>query len=293
MRIIKLLVPKYSESQVQKFTNENEFMDASVELLKQTIECLFYLVHAKYCDEDEEFLTLSKDDAVVGGNLVRLIKLNTSFLQNICENKIEICSILNRCIAETSINILYMLTDSEERVKRNYIKHSLITEKQLWETIKSNIKERKGDILNIETRMQNSIERSFDNSDFELDEVSRSSKWVSVKGRAELVAGELFYSVFYGIGSHAVHGNWQDILSNHLDKHEDGFKLHLEWRRSRPQIIDGPVLFNLDVMNKFVKAELPGYSHFEILKSNYLALMTYAQILNKYHEELLTNQNGL
>ena len=293
MRIIKPLIPKYSEIQIHSFLSENEFMDAYVELLKQTIESLFYLVHAKYCDENDEFLKLSKDDAVVGGNLVRIIKLNTSFLQNICENKIEICSILNRCIAETSINLIYMLTESEERVRRNYVKHSLLTEKQLWETIKTNISDRNGDILNIEKRMQSSIERSFDNSDFEIDEVNRSSKWNSIKSRAEVVAGEMFYTVFYGIASHSVHGNWQDILSNNLNKFEDGFKLNLDWQRSRPQIIDGPIFFNLDIMNKFVESELPNDENLEIIKTNYLSLRKYANLLNEFHEKMLENQNGL
>lgn len=114
-----------------------------------------------------------------------------------------------------------MLVESEERVKRNYIKHSLINEKELWETILSNVKDRGNDKLPIEERMQISIQNSFDKSDFELEDVNRSSKWKSIKSRADEVAGEMFYSVFYGIASHSIHGDWQDILFNNLTKPEE------------------------------------------------------------------------
>src|SRR4051812_12224368 len=106
--------PKYSDDEVANFDTEDKFMDASVELLKQTIELLWTTVGLKYCDADGIPKTINKDDAVIAGNLIRLIKLNTSFLQNICENKLEICYILNRCIAETAINIKYMLVEGEE-----------------------------------------------------------------------------------------------------------------------------------------------------------------------------------
>ena len=45
-------------------------------------------------------------------------------------------------------------------------------EKELWETILSNVKDRSGDVLPIEERMQKSIQNSFDKSDFDLDEVN-------------------------------------------------------------------------------------------------------------------------
>ena len=105
MNIIEKIIPKYTELNISEFENENEFMDAYVELLKDTIKCLWHLVHLKYCDENSNPKEINKDDAVVGGNLNRLIKLNTSFLQNVCENKTEISLIINRCIAETAINI--------------------------------------------------------------------------------------------------------------------------------------------------------------------------------------------
>ena len=282
MNEISNILPKYSTSDIEKFENEDSFMDAYVELLKQSIELVYRIVGIKYCDKNGIPKIIEKDDAVVAGNLTRLIKLCTSFLQNICEGKLEICYILNRCIAETAINVKFILIEGEERVKKNYIKYSLITEKELWETILTNIKDRGGNTLPIEERMKKSIQNSFDKSDFDLDEVKRSSKWKTIKSRADLVAGEMFYSVFYGISSHSIHGNWQDILFNNLKKLEDGFELNLEWNRPRPQIIDGPIIWNLDIIETFCEQELNDNSLSEIIKNQ-------CKILKDYHMELFQN----
>jgi hypothetical protein len=105
-------------------------MFALVELHKQVIQ-LLYKCCEQYLNSDDSPKTISKEDAVIAGNMARLIKLNKSFLQNICEQKSEICFILDRCISETCLNIKYMLLKGEENVRRNYIRYSLITEKKI------------------------------------------------------------------------------------------------------------------------------------------------------------------
>ncbi len=279
---INSILPKYSNADIEKFDSEYEFMDAQIELLIHTIELIHIIVGIKYYNLNGMPKKIDKNEAVIGGNLARLIKLNTSFLQNICEGKLEICHILNRCIAETALNTKFLLIEGGEGVKRNYIKHSLIIEKELWDIILSNIKNRNGNVLPIEERMQKSIQNSFDKSDFELDEVKRSSKWKSIKDRASVVADEMFYSVFYGISSHSIHGNWQDILFHNLKKIEHVFELNLEWNEPRPQIINGAVILNLDIVKIFCELEL---------KSDTTATLVIekCKILNDYLANLIQN----
>lgn len=279
--------PKYTEQQIKVFKSEDQFMDASVELHKQSIGLLYDTAEINYCDENKDPIELTRDQAVIAGNLVRLIKLNTSFLQNTCEHKVEICFIINRCIAETYINLQYLLKNSEEGVIKNYIKNSLITEKDLWNIIKNNIENRDGEVHAIEGRMQESIKRSFEQSDFELDEVFRSSKWKSVASRAGVVANDRFYPVYYGIGSHSVHGNWQDILFNNLSKTDTGFKIKLGWNPVRPQLIDGPIDQNLEItirMNELFKTN-PSLSI--KLVETAQQLIAYHAIIVQAHEEFL------
>ena len=285
MNEIKDILPKYSLVDIEKFDKEDQFMDAYVELLKQSIELIYRVVGLKYCDSEGIPKKINKDEAVVGGNMTRLIKLNTSFLQNICEGRLEICYILNRCIAETAINTKFLLIEGEDRVKRNYIKNSLITEKELWETILTNVKNRNGDVLPIEERMKKSIQSSFDKSDFDLEEVKRSSKWKSIKERANVVAGEMFYSVYYGISSHSIHGNWQDILISNLKKVENGFELNLDWNRPRPQIIDGPIILNLDIVDIFCENELKENEISTLIREKCKLLTNYQIDLSVNHEK--------
>jgi len=283
---LKNIKPKYSLSELAGFDDENSFMDAYVELLKQSITLLYLTVGERYCEGEEGLpKKISRDEAIVAGNLTRLIKLNTSFLENICNGKLEICYILSRCIAETAINTQYMLTEGEERVLRNYIKYSLITEKELWNTIQENVSEREDEKLHIEHRMQTSIKNSFEKSDFDLEDVNKSSKWKSIAKRAEAVAGDQFYKVFYGIASHSIHGNWQDILMNNLSKNSDGFEINLQWNRPRPQIMDGAIILNLLVANTFVKKE--EFDNKEIYDEKFEMLREYLESIQLNHEEFL------
>lgn len=285
---ISHILPKYSKEQIKKFDEEFNFMDADVELLKQTIELLFLVVQDLYYENEQNPAKLNRDDAVLAGNLVRITKLSTSFLQNVCDHKLEICFILNRCLAETYINLRYLLEKDEPHVRKNFIKKSLLQEKELWESIIENIGKRNGDKLPIEERMQNSIKSSFEDSDFDLDEVKRSHNWKSVKNRASVVGNDQFYSIYYGMSSHSIHGNWQDILSNNLDRIEDGFKVNLEWRMPRPQIIDGPIILNLSLLRSLTESLYKEKTNFSIaLKKKCDELMQYHEELYRHHEKWL------
>lgn len=286
------LIPKYTEVELDKFSNESEFMDACVELHKDTIAILWILVEAEYCENEKIPKEITKEQAVIAGNIIRLIKLNTSFLQNTCENKLEICYILNRCLAETGINLIYLLQNREPNVSRNYIKNSLITEKELWNTIIENIKNREGKIQPIEERMQKSIQRSFDESDFEIDEVSRSSKWKSIAARAQAIDFDAIYDIVYGIASHSIHGNWQDILANNLTKTETGFKVKFDWNKLRPQIVDGAILINLEVAKSFAKVMTPKDDLLNLLKAKIEELYKYLLLITDKHEKYLLKKNN-
>jgi len=285
MNKIENINPKYSKQEIKNFKNEFIFTEAFVELLKQTITLLYLIVDEKYCDENGDPKKITKNEAIIGGNLTRIIKLNTSLLQNICDRKLEICYILHRCLLETSINIQYMLLEGEDNVLRNYIKYSLITEKGLWNTIKDNIKERGGDILDIEVRMNKSIEKSFDSSDFDLNDINRSSKWKSLSKRSDIVGGEMLYNVLYGISSHSIHGNWQDILFNNLEKVEGGFKLNLEWNEPKPQIMETSILFNLIIVKLFVEKEFTEKK--ELFLHKVKLLLNYFENLRNEHEKFI------
>ena len=49
---INEITPKYSKDDLNNFDNESPFMDANVELLKQTIQLLWHILENKYFDID-------------------------------------------------------------------------------------------------------------------------------------------------------------------------------------------------------------------------------------------------
>lgn len=285
MEKLKDISPKYSDIQIASFQYDGEFMDALVELHKQSIALLYHIVYEKYTDSNNEPSEIELDEAILGGNLSRLIKLNTSYLQNVCERKMEICHIIGRSLVETAINIQYLIRNTENNTFRNYIKYSLITEKELLNTIENNVKNRDGKEFNIEKRMKNSILRSFNTSDFQLEEVNKSSKWKSIAARAKDTVNEIFYSVYYGTASHAVLGNWQDLLSHHLTRREKKFKINLDWTTTRPQALDPPIIFNLGIVKDYIKSySLSDEEEFERITN---ILTDYYNVIREKHEEHL------
>lgn len=273
---------KFTEEEISNFKNENEFMSANVELHKNSIALLHKIIHLRYFDNDETPKKLSKDEAIVGGNLIRLTKLNTSLLQNVCENKLEICFILSRCIYETQINILYFLRNGEENNFKNYIKNSLITEKQFYNIIEENIRNRNGKELPIEKSMKKSISDSFDISDIEIEELNRTSNWKNLKKRLDKIniTDNLSqtYNIFYGLSSHSIHGNWQDLVQHHISEEDNFFTLNYEWNSPKPNLLYAVVIFNLIIAKEF--------SNKEVENSFKEDVQNDIDILSKHHDFL-------
>ena len=103
----------------------------------------------------------------------------------------------------------------------------------------------------------------------------------------------MFYSVYYGTTSHSIYGNWQDILIHNLEKSGNQFKLNIDWNTPKPQMLEGPIFFNLDLLKIFTQKELPEYPHSNIIERNYETLLKYQYSLNENHEILLAQNKGL
>ncbi len=280
MHKIKL---KFTKEEISNFINEGEFMSANVELHKNSIALLHKIIHLRYFDFKDIPKKLNRDEAILGGNIIRLTKLNTSLLQNVCENKLEICFILCRCIYETQINILYFLKNGEVNIFKNYVKNSLITEKEFYNNIEENIRNRNGEELPIEKSMKESISNSFDISDFEIEELNRSSSWKNLKKRLDKinVTNNLSqtYNIFYGLSSHSIHGNWQDLVQHHISQDGEFFTLNYEWNSPKPNLLYAVIIFNLIISREFAYKELEVNSKEDVRHD--------IEILSNYHDFLV------
>lgn len=221
-------------NKIKKYDSESEYMSLSIELFKEISELQVNIT--KLLFEENKDIEGYKN-VIIAGILIRIIKLNIGILDMSCQKKRELLVIFIRCLFESLVNLIYLISENNDEIYKQYIKSSLGEEKRFYEFINQQIKKRNKE-LPIEKRMKSSIERTFKQSPFNIDEVSitESRHWAgSIRTRVEKIKFEPFYQSFISLPSHCVHGNWQDLVDHHLRQNENCFKPNYEWNIPRPQ----------------------------------------------------------
>ncbi len=109
-----------NEVVLDKFNSEDQFMELAVELSKEALT-----IQNSICGlyKNAEGIW-EQDEAVFAGLMLRLNKLYLSFIENTCNRKYEIVSIICRCIIETAINLKYLI-NNKHNYKRLYYLFSI------------------------------------------------------------------------------------------------------------------------------------------------------------------------
>ncbi len=246
-------------NRISEFSSEGSFVSLAVELLKEICVLTAALACAYRLDQTNQPRKWTRNEAILGGLLVRLSKLQHGILDATCNNRREIAEILLRCLTETVINLKYLLQESSSQLFDEYVEYSLREEKRLLMLIDENIKSR-GHELPIESRMRKSILRSFEESGVKPEQVDETKKTVwgeSIYKKTQLVGMETAYRGLVSLPSHAVHGNWQDLLQHHIQHEGDGFSPKPGWSRSRPQYIFVAALLSAEVCQAYLESLLP------------------------------------
>src|SRR3989338_2553491 len=154
--IVPLELPKLELPPIVKDRKSND--DFMVDLIKvaNDVNKAIILVSGVIAQKN---IDLKKQD-VLRGHLVRLYKLYDSYVFLIVKRRTEIVFIILRTLAETIINLHYLLKYIDTDVHKKYKRASLAYEKKLEESILSNILNRKNK-LPIEKRMLKSIANTF------------------------------------------------------------------------------------------------------------------------------------
>jgi len=229
---------------MSRFTSESDFMNLAFNLVR---EATSYLAVAASTLGPKP--VWSRDQAVVGGNMVRLFKLMNAFLDQTAQKRPETSTILSRLVFETIVNSRYLIANFSQELIASYCEHSLRHERRLWDTIQSNVKARAGVVLPIEDRMMRSINRAAKVAGFSIEAVDPKAKgpWggKDLRKKAAAVGLEEPYLAVFGGMSHNVHGAWQDLDQFHLEEAgDDTFTPRLDWGLPRPQ-----ALFALGVLS--------------------------------------------
>lgn len=224
-----------SREKLALLTSEEDFTGLAVELLIETGS--FTCVAASILPGDTK--CWNRDQAIVGGNVVRLFKLISAILDQTCQHRRETTFIFTRLAFETIVNITYLIEHASPKLFDSYVRYSLRHEKKLRDRIRKNLKDRGGEELPIERRMLESIARTEKKSEVSLNDITSSTpkNWggKNVFERAQEVGLDHAYLAAFGGGSHNVHGNWMDLVEYHLQEKDHGFGPQLEWQYPRPQ----------------------------------------------------------
>lgn len=275
------------------FDSEDDFMKLSVDVLVEVGQ--YICLAACILPGDRKAWSLS--EAIVGGNVVRLYKLISAFLDQTCQKRREITVVLGRMVFECIINIKYLIKNASPDLFRSYIHYSLQHEKKLQATILANIESRGGEILDIERRMLASIERSFKASETKPDEIPQKKvrDWggKNLFEKAKEVGLEDAYLSIISGPSHSVHGNWQELLEYNVEQSEDGFAPCLDWHTPRPQIANAIAIHAVEAAKEYlIYLKYISPRDVEEIIIRLEDLLTRILLLDKHHEMFLVRKQG-
>jgi hypothetical protein len=199
----------------------------------------------------------SRDQAAVGGNMVRLFKLIAALLDQTAQRRRETSHILVRLAFEAVVNVRYMTAHFSPALIESYIRHSLRHERRLWDTINDNIAKRGGEVQPIEQRMLKSLDRTERVAGISLGSVDPKDNryWggKSLREKAKIVGLDSAYLMVFGPMSHNVHGAWHDLYQFHLKTDgAGGFIPNLDWGRPLPQVLFAIGVIAVEAVHDFV-----------------------------------------
>ena len=125
-----------SEDRLNTFTTEYDFNEVAVELL---IEVGSYICIAANLLPAKTH-RWNRNQAILGGHLVRLYKLLSALLDQICQQRREIAFLVARIAFECIVNLRYLIKFADDaEIFDSYVAHSLRQEKRLHNKIQENI----------------------------------------------------------------------------------------------------------------------------------------------------------
>lgn len=274
---------------IAAYTREWDFMILASELLREVTS----YVSVAACPLGSA-PTWTRDQAAVGGNMVRLSKLLSAFLDQTVQKKMETSTILSRLAFETIVNVRYLIANFSPELVNSFVRHSLKHERRLHDIIQENIQERGGDVLPIEERMLKSIDRAARVAGVTLDSVDLKDRapWggKDLRQKAAAVGLEQPYRAVFGGMSHNVHGSWHDLYQFHLETDQAGaFTPKLDWGRPRPQPLFALGHLALSAVADFLLF-IGGETMFDQLRYQLRDVAARISSVNEAHESYLSGK---
>lgn len=231
------------------------------ELYKEACRVVAFAAHLL----DETAATqggLPRNQAICAGLMVKISKFMLAVVQlSTGDDRGEIVSALNRIIFESSISLEFLARSKDDKYFDQFVDFSLGPERELHDQIQANIAARSGEVLPIEKRLLDSISYTCAASGMKIEEVQRKHRdWgENVRERLKALGKESLYATVYRMPSHAVHGTWPDLFTQHLayDETTKLFKPETKWTRVGSRLLAPIALLALDAADPYLERFFP------------------------------------
>jgi hypothetical protein len=161
---------------------------------------------------------------VLVGLLNRCARLMLSNVALSHEGKFgETTAIVDRCIFESGVKIIWLCTDSSQEKFTRYLADGLKTELEFKALIESNIAARGDEPFRVETRMLTSITNHIAAAGLTEEQISEAKKLPDLASMLSTIGFDrLIYVTAQKIGSHHIHGTWPSLLFHYLEEEQGG-----------------------------------------------------------------------
>ena len=225
-----------------------------------------------------------RDDAVLRGLAVRIVKLTQRLIAETFEGRGEMQALLDRLLFESVVDLAYLLRGGRERTEA-FVRDSLHADRVLWDHLARNAELRGGDALPMEARTRERLEASFALAGVAPEDVPAPGEagWPPLDERLRAI-GEPDAFAMHQLGAGRVHGAWNELVTHHL-AYGDDFEARLEW--SRPLV---QPLFALAIQGARVMAAYARHLGPEVgaaFRDRYLDLARRASDADALHEEYM------
>src|SRR3989344_5893750 len=283
-----------NEEIISKYKSEDELTGLAFELLKEIAKVVVVLSSVVPTDDGIHPRKWNRDEAILGGMLIRIGKLQKGILGHTMERQRELAVILMRCLAETAINFQYLIHNNSKELFDAYVEYSLRTEKRLLLDVEERTeRDKKGDnplLPAINERMKKSILFTFEKSGMKPDQVDEKKKepWggKNLYQKTEEIGYEYGYRALFSLPSHNIHGNWQDIFEYHVEPSASRFSPWNHWHRPRPQYLFVAALLSASACHSFIDF-LPDTNEKETLRKLVSDLFDRTKKADFLHETFL------
>ncbi|MCE2403977.1 MAG: hypothetical protein J4F43_02345 [Dehalococcoidia bacterium] len=218
---------------------------------------LICVTSGAYFGQTAEAIEFDRNQAICAALLVRISKLMTSVVKLSADIEHgETVQALNRCIIESAVNLRYLLFKNDDAAYDKFVKSSLVAERELYDMIQGKIEARGGEQLAIEQGMLESIKDTCEQSGVVVGEVNSKARDVNFRDKLTALKYDWpAYTVLERIPSHAIHGDWVDLVKNHLLSKGDGFEPNYDRLNTDGELLSPIGIFVVeaaqDYLNKY------------------------------------------